>query len=153
MIVYFIGLYVLSLLLGYDTVFSQATLMIGKSISFTDSRTGYQDAITPPIFSIVSFVLYGLVLAWVVYGFIKYGWLVGIGIIAGLLFLMALNRVILLPKKDSDHFHHIITGSMIRRYADYLRKGDELRTSAMKSLLNKLDTPVSEVISETKNDK
>ena len=151
MIVYFIGLYIVSLLLGYDTAFSEATLMIGKSINDTDSRTGYQDAITPRILSILSFVLYGVVLAWIVYGFIKYGWLVGLGIIVGFLFLMSLNKVILLPKKDSEHFRRIITGSMIRRYANYLRDGDELRASAMKALLEKLDIPVSELISEETN--
>jgi hypothetical protein len=152
MIIYFIGLYVVSLLLGYDSAFSEATLMIGKSISDTDSRTGYQDAITPPILSILGFVLYGIVLAWVVYGFIKYGWLVGLGIIVGLLFLMSLNKVILLPKKDSEHFRRIITRSIIRRHADYLRDGDELRASAVKMLLERLDIPVSEFISELKND-
>lgn len=153
MIFYFLVLFTVSLLLGYALAFTEATLMIGRSISDTDSRTGYQDAITPPKSSTLSLVIYAIVLAWVVYGFIKYGWLVGIGIIVGLIFLTALNKVILLPKKDSEHFRRIIIDSMIRRYANYLREGDELRASALKMLLEKLEVPVSELVSRTKNGK
>jgi len=151
MIIYFIAMYIISLLLGYELAFTQATLMIGRSISDTDSKTGYQDAITPPWSTNLGLAIYVVTAGGVVYGFIKYGWLVGLGIIVGFLFLMSLNKVILLPKKDSEHFRRIITGSMIRRYANYLRDGDELRASAMKTLLEKLDIPVSELISEETN--
>ena len=48
MVLYFIVMYATSLILGYALAFNRATLTIGRSISDTDSKTGFQDAITPP---------------------------------------------------------------------------------------------------------
>jgi hypothetical protein len=145
-------MYFISLLLGYELAFTEATLTIGRSIRYADSRTGFQDAITPPWSLGLAIAAYVLALGGVVYGFIKYDWLAGIGILAGFFFVMVLNKVIILPKKDSEYFRRLITRSMIRRHADYLRDGDELRASAVKMLLERLDIPVSEFISELKND-
>jgi len=147
MIVYFITMYIISLLLGYGLALTQATLMIGRSLNDTDSKTGYQDAITPPWSTNLAITTYLIALAGIVYGFIKYGWLAGIGIIIGLFCLQALNRVFFLPKKDSEHFRRLIIRSMMRRYANYLRDGDKLRAFLMQELLEKLGIPVPEFIS------
>lgn len=48
-------------------------------------------------------------------------------------------------KSDSEHFRRLIIQSMIRRYTDYVKSNDELRVSAIKMILEKLDIPVSEL--------
>lgn len=138
MIFYLMGVYFVSLLLGYESAFSETTLTIGRQISNTGSRTGLQNAITPPASSVPALALYGITLALIIYGFIKYGWLAGIGIAMGLLFLVAFNKVVFLPKKNSLHFQRIIIGSMLKRYENYSRSGDKLRADAMKELIEKL---------------
>jgi len=145
MIAYLIALYIVSFLFGYVLVFSGATFLIGKSINFTDSKTGFQDAITPRWYTNLALFTYLIAVpASVIYGFIKYGWLAGIGVIVGLIFFTVLNIIILLPKKDSEHFRALIIQSMMRRYADYLRDHDEFRASAIKDLLERLDVPLPE---------
>jgi len=134
------------------TAFSEATLLIGKSISDTDSKRGFQNAITPPWDTNLGLFTYLIVVpASVIYGFIKYGWLAGIGAMAGLFFLMSFNKVVLLPKKDSEHFRALIIQSMIGRYADYTRDHNEFRASAMKELLEQLDIPVTDITNNQGN--
>jgi hypothetical protein len=138
-------MYFISLLLGYELAFVKATLTIGRSISDTDSPRGFQDAITPPWSTKLGIITYVVALGGVGYGFYKYGWLAGIRITVGILFVVSLNKVILLPKSDSEHFRRLIIQSMISRYADYVKSNDKLRASAIKTLLEKMDIPVSEL--------
>jgi len=138
MIIYLIVMYVLSLLLAYELAFTASTRFIGKSINDTNSYTGYQNAITPPMSSYFAITLYIVTIAAIVFGFIKYGLLAGLGIILGFGFIIAVNRAVILPKENSRHFRLIIIRSMGRRRACYLRHGDDLRAAVMQELLNKL---------------
>jgi len=150
MIIYLIVMYVLSLLLACEVAFTGATRMIGRSIDDTNSYTGYQDAITPPLSSYFAITLYIVTFAGMVFGFIKYGLLAGIGIMLGFVFIMAFNKAVLLPKEDSRHFRHIIIRSMGRRYTSYLRQGDDLRASLMQELLKKIALQNNEGVAMTK---
>ena len=134
---YFLVLYLVSLALGYQLRFSEATLHIGRSLSTTGSKTGFQDAITPPNAASLGFGIYGLSLAVLAFGFMHYGATAGITALFLFGFCLAVNRVVFLPTADSQHFHKIIIGSMIRRHADYVRDGDKLRAAAMVDLLQR----------------
>jgi hypothetical protein len=142
MITYITLLWFASLLLGYSLAFNGATLAIGRSISDTGSPAGFQDAITPPWSTSLAIVAYAVSIGAIGYGWYQYGWLPGIGITIGFFFLVPINKVVLLPKSESNHFRRLILHSMMNRYADFIKSGDKMRASAMAALLNKLGTPV-----------
>jgi len=146
MAVYLVCMYFVSLALGYVLAFNGATLIIGRSLSDSGTPTGYQDAITPPRFSTFAIVVYIICAGGLIYGFWRFGWLVGFGIIIGFFFAVVLNKVLILPKSHSGHFRKIIIHSMINRHADYIKAGDTLRASAMGMLLEKLGMPVNEFV-------
>ncbi len=150
MTVYLICMFLISLALGYVLAFTGATLSIGRSLSDDVTPTGYQDAITPPKFSTFAIAVSIICAGGLIYGFWKFGWLAGFAIIIGFFFAVVINKVIILPKSDSDHFRKIIIHSMINRHADFLRAGDTLRASAMEMLLKKLGMPVHEFMNQLK---
>jgi len=121
---------------AYNMHFTQATLSFGRELAETSSGTGFQDAITPPWqTNFAMFSYFGIVAAigtiwW------QLGWLSGLGAIALILIGGGIVGA-LLPNKDSQHFRELIIGSMISRYADYARDGDQIRAEAMKDLLVK----------------
>ena len=131
MISYLIVMYLVSLALGYVLRFTEATHALGKSLSDAPTGSGYQDAITPPRFSSLAIIVYLIAFFSNAYGWWQYGWLIGLGVTVGFYFVGSINRLLFLPKSNSDHFLKIITNSMISRHADYMRSGDELRASAM----------------------
>lgn len=135
-------MYLASLALGYVLAFTGATLSIGRSLSDVGTPTGYQDAITPPRFSMFAIVIYIICALGLIYGFWRFGWLAGLGTTIAFIFVVALNKVIILPKSKSEHFRKIIIQSMINRHADYLKIGDTVRASATGMLLEKLGIPV-----------
>jgi hypothetical protein len=126
MLGYFAVVYLLSLAFSYELAFTQATLFIGKAISDVPASRGYQDAITPPWSTKVGIATYVACLASIVYGWIMFGWLIGLP--AAIVFCVAVlfNKVLLMPKSDSAHFRKIVIHSLINRHADYLKSGDEL---------------------------
>lgn len=143
---YVFVLYLVSLALGYEIRFREATLHIGRSLSETDSESGFQLAITPPVSAYATFGIYILSLAVVALGFVHYGLPRGLAASIGFVLLVIFNRILLLPKPSSTHFRQIIIRSMIRRHADYLRDGDELRAAAMVEVLERAGVPVSDFI-------
>lgn len=146
--IYIVFMYFISLALGYILAFTSTTLIIGRSLSDTDTTTGtgYQDAITPPLLSKLAIVVYIICVAGLIFGFWRFGLFIGFGIIIGFFFVVALNKVLILPKSDSEHFRNIIIRSMIKRHADYLRDNDTIRASAIGQLLDKLGTPINDLI-------
>lgn len=141
MFIYFVGLYAASLLFGYVHALNSATLTLGRSISDTDTGTGFQDAITPPWSNNLAFFSYAVFVGVVGYGWYEFGWLFGIAITVGF-FLIAGVNLLLLPKSDSAHFRRLIVHSMMNRYANFVKSGDEIRASAMGTLLEKMGVPV-----------
>lgn len=150
MTLYLALMYLVSLAFSYILAFTSATLSIGKSLSTTATPTGFQDAITPPRFSTLALIVYGISLGSFIYGFWKFGLLTGLGVTIAFLFAVAVNIAAILPKSDSEHFRKIIIHSMINRHADYLKSGDNLRASVMAELLAKLGLPVDEFLTRMK---
>ena len=146
MAIYLVCMYFASLALGYVLAFTGATLSIGRSLSDAGTPTGYQDAITPPRFSTFAIAVYIICAGGLIYGFWRFGWLAWIGTTIAFVFMVPLNKVIILPKSEGEHFRKIIIHSMINRHANYLKAGDTVRTSAMSMLLEKLGMPVNDLI-------
>jgi hypothetical protein len=119
----------------------QATLMLGRELSESSSGTGFQDAITPPWTTNVQLVLWLCTAIALVAMFWLAGWPWGL---LGLTISMVSIGVAsaLLPKAASPHFARSILGSMSRRYADYVRRGDTTRAHAMMDLLEKAGVTV-----------
>ncbi|MRS01915.1 hypothetical protein EG832_01585 [bacterium] len=145
MTIYLVCLYIASLALGYVLAFADATLAIGKSLSDANTPTGYKDAITPPRFSTFAITVYVTCVGGLIFGFWRFGWLAGLGCANGFLFVVVLNKVLILPKSESEHFRNIIIRSMINRHANFLKSGDTLRASALSMLLEKLGMPVNDL--------
>jgi hypothetical protein len=146
-------MYFASLVLGYVLAFNSATLSIGRSLGDAATPTGYQDAITPPRFSTFAIAVYIICAGGLIYGFWRFGWLAGIGTVVAFVFVVTFNKVIILPKTESEHFRKIIIHSMINRHANYLKAGDTLRASAMGMLLEKLGMPVNDLIAGLNKDR
>jgi hypothetical protein len=68
-------------------------------------------------------------------------------------FVVALNKVIILPKTESEHFRRIIIQSMINRHANYVKDSDTHRASAMSMFMEKLGMPVSDLIARLNKDR
>ncbi|HQM44156.1 MAG TPA: hypothetical protein PLI72_10485 [Smithellaceae bacterium] len=143
-------MFLISLALGYVLAFASATLSIGRSLSDAGTPTGFQDAITPPRFSTYSIMVYIMCAGGLFWGFWRFGWLVGFATVVGFIFAVGINKMLILPKSDSEHFRKIVIHSMINRHADYLRAGDALRASVMERLLKKLGMPVDELMNQLK---
>lgn len=153
MTIYLVCMYFVSLALGYVLAFTGATLSIGRSLSDAGTATGYQDAITPPRFSTFAIAIYIICAGGLIFSSWRYGWLTGLGVTIGFLFVVALNKVLILPKSDSEYFRNIIIRSMIKRHADYLKTDDTLRASVMGQLLEKLGMPVNDLITQLDKDR
>lgn len=131
---------VLAVLFRYFLALSNACLVIGKSISDVESRTGFQDAITPPMSTNVTFMTWiGIagVLGYTVY---EFGWGTAGIALAIFAFVSILVGAMLVPGPESPHFVRLIYGSMVRRYANFEREGDHLRSAAMKDLINGVES-------------
>lgn len=138
MIAYITVLWAASLMFAYTLVFSRATLIIGKSISYSDSPTGFQDAITPPWSTKFTILAYAISIGVIGYGWYEYGWLAGLGISCGFCILLVPLSFFILPKSNSEHFRRLIIHSLMNRYADFAKSGDEMRAAATASLLERL---------------
>jgi hypothetical protein len=125
---------ILSVALAYELRFTEATLHLGRSISDHPEGTGFQDAITPPASSNIAYIIYALTLGALIYSFFRFGFLWGIGLLLAFFVLLRI-WVAVLPPPTSPHFFRLITGSMARRYADYVRNGDQVRAATMADLL------------------
>lgn len=148
---YALGFCMVALAFAYELRFTEATLHMGRTLSGTVSGAGLQDAITPPASSYIAFGVYGVTLLFIIVGFVLYGFLWGIAAFVGFYVLVGLSRILLLPGPESPHFRRIVTASMIRRHADYLRDGDQLRASAMADLLRRAGIPIDELIRRTRD--
>ena len=141
--VFYGGAVVVALALAYELRFTEATLALGRFVAGETEGRGHQDAITPPASSNIGLAIYGLSLGVVVLAFVRFGLLLGIGMIAGFLVVVSIVKT-LLPRPGSQHFQRLLIKSMCNRYADYVRDGDKLRAEAMAYMLNKAGLPVNE---------
>jgi hypothetical protein len=146
-----IGTLVLIPFLAYSLQFTEATLLLGRSLSDSGSKTGFQDAITPPWESKLSLVTYGLTLALIAASWIQFGFgRATLCVIALFVGLLIARRI--LPKPDSLHFKVVIIRSMSNRFADYMRDGDQVRGDMMKMLLQRAGVDAASLSDEPVGD-
>lgn len=136
-------LYAVVVLLGflfrYNLRLTEATRTIGTAISETDSKTGFQDAITPPDskWTIVgTWLAIVVVFAFTVY---EFGWGVAGIALAVFVVVAVIAGAAFVPKPESAHFVRRIYQSMANRYADFQKSGDTVRAEAMKELIDKVE--------------
>lgn len=147
-VAYFIILYVVSLAFGYELRFTEATLHFGRSISKIQEGKGVQDAITPPYSTNLAIVAYVAAVLVLGFGFYLFGIWLGLGVVALFYFVVMINRVLLIPKPESPHFRHLILMSMMNRYADYVKGGDQLRANMMAALLESAGVPINDLVAK-----
>jgi hypothetical protein len=133
---FFISLIPVALVSGYFQRFTRATLLLGKSLSDTDSPRGFQDAITPPWQTKCTLICFLLSITGIAFGFYQFGWMHG-GLAIIFLFIGTGIFASLMPRPDSFHFKIMIVRSMMNRYANYVKANDQMRASAMKQLIDK----------------
>lgn len=120
----------------YVLQFTGATLALGRVLADSQSGTGFQDAITPPIFTKIAISTYLCTLILLGTAFATLGPTFGLLSIA-VFSLVAFCAGFFMPRVNSKHFVHQIFRSMSNRYADYVRDGDPPRADAMRQLLEK----------------
>jgi hypothetical protein len=126
----------LTIAFAYTMQFSAATLSMGKALSGSGSKTGFQDAITPRWQTNFALTVYvGIAVS----GGVMWWWLGWVSALAALaiIFVGSLLVKLVLPKPSGGHYQRLILQSMAARYAKYVRDGDVLRTDAMKQMLVK----------------
>jgi len=122
--------------LAYSLRFTEATLSFGRSLSESNSGTGFQAAISPPWETYFGLLIYGLTLAVVGASWYEFG--IGRAILCVITLFVGLSiGRRLLPKPDGLHFKSLIIQSMANRYANFVRDGDHVRGDSMKMLLQK----------------
>jgi hypothetical protein len=135
-------------ILGYLLRFTEATLLLGRSLSESGSHTGLQGVVTPPWEARLSLVIYGLALTVIGLSWYEFG--IGRAFVCTIaLFVGSLIGRQLQPKPDSLHFKTIIIRSMSNRYADYVRVGDRVHGDLMKMLLQRAGIRVDADRTET----
>jgi hypothetical protein len=139
------GLWIVNILCGfgiaYTISFSGATLAFGRALSTTNSKTGYQDAVTPPWAGKFAFLMYGTTIVVIVASWWAFGAYRGsMSIVVFIASVIASRQI--LPAEDSFHYKSLIIQSMASRYADYVRDNDKVRAAAMKDLLDKTGVPM-----------
>lgn len=131
-------LFVVFSILGFawQVAFTQTTLALGRELSDTNSKTGFQNAVTPPWSTLIGIVIYAIGFATIAAIWWYEGWLYGVGTLVFIFILsMALSTQL---AKYSTYFRLLIIRSMSNRYADFVRDGDHTRAQAMQHLLLKV---------------
>ena len=121
--------------------FVNYTKSLGLELSNEKVGTGYQNAITPPLFPVIASTIYGLSLFFIISGFFKSALTTGF-IYLGLylLTLILVGATLFKPNSLSPlakPFYYIVLSSMVNRYANYKKKNDEVRAKAIGVVLEK----------------
>ena len=137
--------YFIILILGVFTRiilgFVNYTKSLGLELSNEKDGTGYQNAITPPLFPVIASVIYGLSLFVIISGFFDSSFTTGF-IYLGLylLTLIVVGATLFKPNSLSPlakPFYHIVLNSIINRYANYKKNDDEVKAKALGIVLEK----------------
>tara|TARA_B100000575_G_scaffold88759_1_gene70350 strand:- start:71 stop:508 length:438 start_codon:yes stop_codon:yes gene_type:complete len=121
--------------------FVNYTKSLGLELSNEKDGTGYQNAITPPLFPIIASTIYGLSLFVLISGFFKSTLVTGF-IYLGLylLTLILVGATLFRPNSLSPlakPFYHIVLNSMMNRHADYKKNNDEIKAQAIEIVLER----------------
>ena len=121
--------------------FVNYTKSLGLELSNEKDGTGYQNAITPPLFPFIASTIYGLSLFFIISGFFERDFINGF-IYLGLylLTLILVGATLFRPNSLSPlakPFYHIVLNSMMNRHADYKKNNDEIKAQAIEIVLER----------------
>jgi hypothetical protein len=146
-LVLYIAMAVLAIWFRYDLQMTQACLYVGRAISDTGSKRGYQNAVTSPTGAYLSFLVWGLLAVVTVYGFFALGIGTGAILVAEFLVISVVTGM-LIPKPDSRFWVRQIFASLVRRTADYARKNDKMRSDAARALATLMEERLADKLVE-----
>ena len=121
----------------YMQALSQGCLFIGRAISSDGSKTGFQDAITPPIATNATILLWALSVAVVGYAIWHGPFALGAEAAFSLIFWVFVSGYVL-PKPRSGHWVRLVFRSLIGRSARYEKAGDMMRAEAASMLADRI---------------
>ena len=120
--------------------FTNYTQSLGVELSNTKDGIDYQNAITPPAFSMIATIIYGLSLLSICFGFV-------VSFTTGLIYLgiylsslIIVGAVFFRPGVLSPFakpFYNIVLNSIVNRHTDYKNNNDTARAEAMGILLER----------------
>tara|TARA_B100000035_G_scaffold272270_1_gene247531 strand:+ start:84 stop:521 length:438 start_codon:yes stop_codon:yes gene_type:complete len=121
--------------------FINYTKSLSLELSNAKDSTGYQNAITPPLFPVIASTIYGISLFVIISGFFENTFTTGF-IYLGLylLTLIIVGATLFRPNSLSPlakPFYHIVLNSMVNRYANYKKGNDEVRAKALGIVLER----------------
>jgi hypothetical protein len=141
-----IGAIICGVGVAYSVTWSGATLAFGLALSTADSKTGYQDAVTPPWTATFSLLMSAATVAVVVASWWAFeAYRGGLSVVVFVASVLVSRQI--LPGEDSFHYKSLIIQSMASRYADYVRDNDKPRAAVMKDLLEKAGIPIDTLLS------
>jgi hypothetical protein len=130
---------VLGIVFRYQLGLANACKVIGVRISSETTKTGYQDAVTPPSSTNLTMLVWVSIVALFLYVIFGFGWS-EFWIVAGTFILASIVAgASFVPKPDSAHYVRRIYRSMANRYADYVKAGDTVRADVMKELIDRVE--------------
>lgn len=134
----YVGMAVVAIIFRFGLGFTQGCLYIGKTISDTDSKTGFQDAVTPPFLSNMMIMMYILIVAFVVFAFWGFGIRAGIVVIFEFVGITLITAAVT-PKPNSGYWVKQVHRSLLRRVADYAKANDHMRSQAAQVLAERIE--------------
>lgn len=129
----------------YMMALSQGCLFIGRAISDNHSKTGFQDAVTPPLSASIAILLYISCAALVGFAFWREGVSVGVQAVLSLIFWMIVSGLAL-PKPNSGHWVRMVFKSLANRTANYVKAGDAMRAHAAEMLCKRIADQYAEAL-------
>lgn len=134
----YVAIAAMAVLVRYFMAETQACLRIGRAISDTGTKTGFQDAVTPPLSSYLALLSYAAALLLVVAQFWMHGVEAGVMSVAlGGAMMLAVGLTVI-PRLESDFWTRRILASLVRRLANYRRDGDTMRADAAELLVGRI---------------
>ena len=128
-----------AVLLRYMLGLSSACLYVGKAISDTKSKTGFQDAITPPISTNIAIINWLAAVCLLGYIFWQDGIVSGGVALIGFVIVATIAGATIIPKSDSEHFLRMIYNSLANRVANYTKSNDHMRADAAAELVSRIE--------------
>ena len=138
-IVFYAAVVIIAAIIRYMLGLSQACLYVGKAISETDTKTGFQDAVTPPMASNIALITWAAAIALIGYGVWQFGAITGAIAIGILILTIIVAGAIAIPQPNSRHFVQMIYHSLANRVANYAKANDHMRSEAAAMLVASIE--------------
>ena len=143
-IIAYIAAAVLGVAFRYALRLTEACLFVGKAISDSESKTGFQDAVSPPIWTPITFAIWGGMIALIGWSFWSLGWVNGLIVIVILFGTSSIAGRTVIPRADAPYWVKMIYASMARRVAAYRKANDHMRADAGQDLAHRIETRLAD---------